>query len=193
MTRTSQHLLTKVLPAVVDYETAETQLSEAHNRDSDPGSWETQGQAAKRRAMELAIAIDGLADRAALELGTPKKDVRSNVQALCAYASGSVRDGCLDRVRAVAVAYRHDNVDDPSLPIKSEDDILSLGLGYGLDGYGVGKFSGVEVLVRETNGPTYKFAGDAPIAIAGWLRYLAANGVPVTAAPERICGLEMPR
>ena len=37
---------------------------------------------------------------------------------------------------------------DTSLPISSINDVLVVGLGFGLDGYGVGKFGDVEVIVH---------------------------------------------
>lgn len=33
---------------------------------------------------------------------------------------------------------------DPTLPITSDNDVLVVALGYGPDGYGVGKFDGEE-------------------------------------------------
>jgi len=188
---TVHHWLHSVLPAVADYEAAEAALSEAFGEDKQQPHWEPQAYTAKRRAAELAIAIDGLADRAALDLNRSKKAIRTAVSAECNWPDGTARTGCLDRVRAVAVAYRHKVVDDPTLPISSEQDILVVGLGYGLDGYGVGKFGGVEVLVREKNGTSWKFMGDAPIALAGWLRFFAAEGV-TPPAPPTVCGIELP-
>lgn len=61
-------------------------------------------------------------------------------------------------MRGVANAYKHQNLSDPTLPITSDADVLVVGLGYGLDG--VGKFGGVEVIVRESAGPSLKFLGD---------------------------------
>jgi len=49
------------------------------------------------------------------------------------------RVGALERVRGVANAYKHQNLNDPKLPISSDADVLVVGSGYGVDGYGVGK------------------------------------------------------
>ena len=69
--------------------------------------------------------------------------------------------------------------------------MLVVGLGYGLDGWGVGKFGGVEVLVRETSGDTLKFLGDAPVSIAAWFNFLAAHGAVLPAGTFRCCGLQV--
>jgi hypothetical protein len=53
-----------------------------------------------------------------------------------------------------------------------EADVLVVGLGWGLDGWGVGKYGGVEVLVREHDGTKYKMLRDAPVSIAAWFKLL---------------------
>jgi hypothetical protein len=75
-------------------------------RDADPQSWITQGQQAKRRAAEVAIAIDGLADRAALALSLTPDEVRTQVSQRCILGTAH-RAVCIDRVCAVANAYKH--------------------------------------------------------------------------------------
>jgi len=40
--------------------------------------------------------------------------------------TGSVRAGCLERVRSVANAYKHENLSDPALPITSDATFLDL-------------------------------------------------------------------
>jgi hypothetical protein len=149
------HLLHNVLPAARDYEAAEDELSLAFNQNPDPTSWEQQGQHAKRRAAEVAIAIDGLVDRTAKALGLSKGKVRRQVA-----SDGFPRPECIERVRAVANAYKHAVLDDETLPITSESDVLATGPGYGVDGYGLGKISGVEVLVHQKNGKQRKFLAD---------------------------------
>ena len=57
------HLTHNVLDAAADYETAEQQLTRAYNADQTLDAWQTEARKAKCRAAELAIAIDGLADR----------------------------------------------------------------------------------------------------------------------------------
>jgi hypothetical protein len=85
---------------------AESELSAAFARDPYPQSWLVQGQQAKRRAAEVAIAIDGLADRAGSALGLTPDEVRSLVGLHCVIGSAH-RPGCIDRVCAVANAYKH--------------------------------------------------------------------------------------
>jgi hypothetical protein len=63
-------------------------------------------------------------------------------------------------------------------PVASESDILATGAGYGIGGYGIGKFGGVEVLVTERNGTVRKFLGDVPWAISGfWIPCGAGYGI----------------
>lgn len=103
----------------------------------------------------------------------------------------SMRGGAHDRVRGVANAYKHQKLTDPTLPIASDADILVIGLGYGLDGWGVGKFGGVEVLVKERGGTSWKFLGDAPVAISAWFRFLAAKGATLPPGPYSLWGLQL--
>ena len=174
---TVDHLLKEVLAAAHEYDVAEGELSKAYRADPTPAAWEDAARVAKRRACFLAIAIDGLADRCKNELGLSLAHIRSDVSALCCWpGTCASRTDAVARIRGVANAYKHQNLSDPSLPIASEADILVVGLGYGRDGWGVGKFGGVEVLVRETAGDTYKFLGDAPVVIAAWFMFLAQKG-----------------
>lgn len=186
------HLIQNVLAAARDYEAAERDLTAAFQADNDPAAWEAEARTAKRRAAEVAIAIDGLAERCKAELGLSLTQIRTDVSSLCTWpGSGSPRAGALDRVRGVANAYKHQNLSDPSLPISSDADVLVVGLGYGLDGFGVGKFSGVEVLVRETGGTTYKFMGDLPVAIAAWFKFLAQHGATLPSGSFQLFGLQL--
>jgi hypothetical protein len=185
-----EHLIYDVMPAARDYETAENQLSEAFERTKDIAKCPAAVHEAKRRAFEVAVAIDGLTDRAHLRLELYKNQIRRQVTALCEI-NGVKRDRCLDRVRAVANAYKHFRVDDQSLRIASIKDIRAEGLGYGLEGYGVGKFSGVEVLVRERGGVHWKFLGDVPWSIAGWFRFLRGRGATFPADHYDTCGLQV--
>lgn len=185
---TLDHMLHNVLPAAQDYERAEKGLSAAFARDPDPQSWHVEGQLAKRRAAEVAIAIDGLADRAASALGLKPDDVRAQAAQHCVIGSAH-RPGCIDRVCAVANAYKHSGPLRAKHPIASESDVLATGAGYGIDGYGVGKDGGVEVLVNQRDGEIWKFLGDVPWAIAGWCRFLNSHGVGVPAEDYVVCGL----
>jgi hypothetical protein len=190
LTDTLAHLLNNVIPAARDYEQAEYELTRAVERDADPNSWAEEGQRAKRCAAEVAIAIDGLADRAASALSLTADEVRAQVAHRCVI-SGATRPGCIDRVCAVANAYKHAGPLRPKHPINSESDVLATGAGYGIDGYGVGKYSGVEVLVNQKDGTTCKFLGDVPWSISGWFRFLADHGAPATTTNYIVCGLEV--
>jgi hypothetical protein len=182
------HLLTNVLPAAHDYDRAENELSAAFDQNPDPAHWATAGQHAKRRAAEVAVAIDGLTDRAANDLGTTPENVRNAVVPYCTIG-GVARPGSIERVCAVANAYKHAGPLRGKHPIASESNILATGAGYGIDGYGVGKFGGVEVLVTERDGTVRKFLGDVPWAIAGWFQFLAAQGAAVPPDEYRVCGI----
>ena len=185
-----EHLLHNVLPAAVDYIAAEDALSIAHKVSLSAVGWEIEARLAKRRAAELAIAIDGLPDRCKQELGLAVVQIRATVATLCAFpGTTSLRPGSLERVRGVANAYKHENLSDPTLPITSDADILVVGLGYGLEGFGVGKPGGVEVLVRDKNRISWKFLGDAPTTIAAWFSYLVSRGAVVPAGPHYFGGL----
>jgi len=73
---TVDHLLNDVLPAAGDYEEAENVLTAAFSADQQPAAWAKEASEAKRRASQLAVAIDGLADRAALELSVKLDEAR---------------------------------------------------------------------------------------------------------------------
>lgn len=178
------HLLTNVLPAADEYAEAERQLSEAFNQDKNPASWKAAADRAKRRASDLAVAIDGLTDRAHIATSASKTSIRKSVGDLCVWPGGDTpRTGALERVRAIANAYKHQELTDASLPICSERDVLALGAGFGVDGWGVGKFGGVEILITDKSGKTWKFLGDAVVSIAAWFRFLNASGITLPADP----------
>lgn len=178
------HLLTNVLPAADEYAEAERQLSEAFSQDENAANWKAAADRAKRRASDLAVAIDGLTDRAHIATGTSKTAIRKSVGDLCLWPGGeSPRTDALERVRAIANAYKHQELTDTSLPISSERDVLALGAGFGVDGWGVGKFGGVEVLITDKSGKTWKFLGDAVVSIAAWFRFLNAAGISLPTDP----------
>jgi hypothetical protein len=77
------------------------------------------------------------------------------------------------------------------LPITSASDVLMLGLGYSLEFYGIGKFGGVEVIVRDKSGQQWKFLGDAPAAVGAWLRFLSGHGATLPSGPHQVCGLQL--
>ena len=188
LVKTVDHLQNHVLPALAEYDAAEANLSKAHAS----GSWDAEAIAAKRKAAELAVAIDGLTDRVNLELGIPLKEIRSEVSARCAWpGSTAVRTESFERVHGVANAYKHLTLDDKRHVITSFDDVLAVGLGYGLDGFGVGKFSGVEVLVKDKSGNTRKFLGDVPAVLNGWCRYLREKGAALPNQIHRVLGVDI--
>jgi hypothetical protein len=175
-------------------------LSRAYVADPTPAMWETAARGAKRQAYNLAVAIDGLTDRCAEDLGRSKPSIRASVAKFCVWPGTSYkRPICLERIRGVANAYKHRKVDDPNLPIFSEDDVLVVSLGYGLEVYGVGKMGFPEVLVRSpedkknpsTQITEWKFLGDVPPGIHGWMRFLTDHGVMFSNGPYRVCNLQV--
>lgn len=91
----------------------------------------------------------------------------------------------------MATVYKHKIASDPTLSVDSDDDVLVVGLGYGLDGYGVGKFGGVEVLVRERSGEMHKFLGDVPVAIYAWFQLLRLRGAELPSQTYSVCGKQV--
>jgi hypothetical protein len=121
---TVDHLIGKVIPAARDYNDAEMALTAAFAAaDNDQSKCQTECETAKRRAAEVAVALDGLAYRAGQALGFKPNDIRAQVAPLCAI-NGVVRQGCVDRVCAVANAYKHSLLNDPKHPIRSDADVL---------------------------------------------------------------------
>jgi hypothetical protein len=180
------------MPAALEYGEAEAALSRAYKGDRTPANWEVAARTAKRKAAELAIAIDGLTDRASKEIGLSKTNVRGKIAALCFWPrTSTLRQGSAERVHGVANAYKHQVLTDPKLPISSESDILVVGLGYGLDGFGVGKSGGVEVLIRESAGRTFKYLGDAPTVIGAWFTLLRAEGATLPSVTRIAFGLQV--
>jgi hypothetical protein len=124
--KTLDHLLTNVLEAASDYWAAEEALSLAQHA----GDWAKEAKTAKRKAAELAIAIDGLSDRASREAHIPVDEVRVAVSALCFWAGSlDVRRLAFESVHGVANAYKHLSLDKISHVIASFDDALAVGLG----------------------------------------------------------------
>lgn len=187
-----EHLTYNVLPAAADYMAAEDSLTRAHGENSTPVAWEAEARLAKRRAAELAIALDGMPERCILDIGQSRSHILTQIGMRCVWpGTNFLRSGCIERIRGVANAYKHENLSDPTLPIGSSSDVLVVALGYGLDGFGVGKFSGVEVLVREKSATSWKFLGDAPTAIAAWFHFLNSNGAALPSGPFSVCGLHV--
>ena len=187
--RALDHLLKNVLPAADEYDSAEKALSAAFSAaGGDQVTCQTESNTAKRRAADVAVAIDGLADRAAAALGITPNAIRAQVSALCAIET-NLREECIDRVCAVANAYKHDDLRDPKHPIRSDDDVLVVGAGYGIDGHGLGKFSGIEVMVHQTNGEQRKVLADVPYSIAGWIAFFKQHGTNLPSGEIYVCGM----
>src|SRR5262245_9481794 len=173
-------LMAKVIPAARNYHEAEYALTFAFNRYYDESRCRSEADTAKRRATEVAIEIDGLADRAARALGLTADIVRSQVGQMSAIR-GVPRDRCVDRVRAVAYAYRH--------PMRFSRDILVVGPGFGIDSYGMGKFSGLEVMVYQEGDTKRKFLADVPHSIAGWFTFLRSHSANLPTSRIIVCGI----
>jgi hypothetical protein len=188
LTDTLDHMMSNVLAAASEYQAAEDGLSQTHQA----GISGEKATTAKRKAAELAVAIDGLTDRASLESNTAIDKIRAEVSALCFWpGSNIVRREAFERVHGVANAYKHSKLNKATHVINSFEDVLIVGLGVGLDGFGVGKFSGVEVLVRDKTGTSWKFLGDAPTVICAWFRYLGNAGAALPSSTYHACGIQV--
>ena len=182
------HLLNNVLPAVAEYQAAEDNLSSAHTI----GPSTEEENMAKRKAAELAVAIDGLSDRAHLELKISLETIRTEISALCVWpGTQTMRPEAFQRIYGVANAYKHSVLTKKMHVINSFDDVLVVGLGFGLDGFDVGKCSGVEVLVKDKQGTSWKFLGDAPTVISAWFRYLHSNNAMIPDQTFKVCGVQV--
>lgn len=165
---TKHHLLTDVLKAVADYEIAELSLSKGYSQTQPAELWQPLAEEAKRRAAQAAVSIDGLVDRFALEFGISKTGTRIRIEEYC--SKNLLRPGALGRIAAVANAYKHLRLDDERHPIKSWNDVLVVGAGFGEDQFGVGKLGGVEVLIKASEtGETFKFLGDVPSVLQAFV------------------------
>lgn len=186
------HLIHNVLPSARDYDAAELALSQAYARDPSPAAWEAEARAAKRHAAHVAIAVDGLTDRCLTELGLSKEAIRDAVSKLCLWPGTKFpRPDAIDRIRGVANAYKHENLADKTLPITSDRDILVVGVGWGVEAWGVGKWGGVEVIVHDKTGTQWKFMGDAPVAVNAWFSFLKAHGATLPTDPGKVCGVQL--
>ncbi|MBT9288263.1 hypothetical protein [Prosthecodimorpha staleyi] len=189
--RSVDQLIDNVLPAAADYFMAEQELSAVYAAaTNDLSACGGEAAKAKRLAAQVAIAIDGLADRAGHALQLKPNAVRQQVGPLCSLGTAQ-RAGCIERVRAVADAYQHDHLSNPQHPITSNDDVLVVAPGFGIDGYGVGKWDGVEVLVHQINGELWKVLGDVPAAVHGWFHFFLIHGAKQTTSEISVCGLRV--
>jgi len=186
VSRTTDFLLDFVLPAADDYLAAENALSQAFAAAQNVALCQLQANLAIRRACEVAIAIDGLTDRAHIETAQSMAVIRASVDTL-SVINGNQRQDAFARVSAAANAYKHSNLANPRHPITSFGNILAVGAGYGIDGYGIGKYADVEVILTQNNGTQRKFLGDVPYSIRGWLSYLQLNGATLPTATITVC------
>lgn len=137
---TAKFFTTMVLPAFRDFKAADLAMDDVLRKQGPDTDDVAQAKlSVLRQASNCAIAIDGLRDRWAKEIGLKRKDIDSLVAPFCTFEDGSMRADCLKRIRGTANAFKHAVVDDPDLPIASEDGVVVLGRGFGLDGFGVGK------------------------------------------------------
>lgn len=81
----------------------------------------------------------------------------------------------------MANAYKHAGPLRSKHPVASESNILAAGAGYGIDGSGIGKFGGVEVLVTERGGSVRKLLGDVPWAICRMVSISCGTGHDIAA------------
>ena len=102
-----------------------------------------------------------------------------------------MRTKSLERVSGVANAYKHSILEYERHPIDSFESVLAVGLGYGLDGFGVGKYGGVEVITKDKSGESWKFLGDAATTISAWLRFLLSRGAKPPADPISVFRIEI--
>ena len=188
VTQTTAFLFDYVLPAAADYFAAEQALSQAYNATKNLANCQLAANLAIRRACEACVAMDGLTDRAHIETGQSLTAIRAAIDPLCTI-NGYHRADAFVRVSAAANAYKHSDLSNPRHPISSFGNILAVGLGFGLDGFGIGKYSGVEVILTLSNGQQRKMLGDIPYAARGWLSYLQANGAALPPAPITVCNV----
>ena len=188
--QTTAFLFDFVLLATDDYLAAEGLLSQAYAATQNMANCQREANLAIRRACEASIALDGLTDRAHIETKQQMNAIRATVDSLCV-VNGYHRQGAYVRVGATANAYKHSSLSNPRHPITSFGNIVAVGPGYGIDGYGIGKFSGVEGILTQTNGPQRKLLGDIPYSVRGWLLYLQANGAVLPTTPIAVCNLRV--
>jgi hypothetical protein len=166
-----------VVPEIDDYLDAEKSLSLAYAALSELGACRTEADRAVRRACTAAIALDGLVDRLSNATGRKRPSIEAEVDRLAFWAKGQPpREGAVARVCALANAYKHEVLTYSKHPFKSFYEVAAVGLGYGLDGFGVGKMGGPEVLVPNESGEKRKFLGDVHVVDKAWKRLFASKG-----------------
>jgi len=184
---TVHYLEREVLSAAADYAAVEGDLDFAFT----PADQIDLRRLVKRRAYELAVAINGLTKCAADELGIPVAAVRQQVADFCAWPDGTLRDGCFGRVQKAADVFESFNLTDPSLLIDSDSDILVVTCGHDVDRRVVWRDNKEKVLFRNGGSAIWKFAGDAVITLRGWYRYLHIQGAALPPLPAEICNIRL--
>ncbi len=78
------------------------------------------------------------------------------------HANGSATRS-IERLCAIANAYKHDGPLRAKYPSPPDQDILSAGAGWGVDAYGTGKYDAVEVLGTLRDGAVKNVMTDADV------------------------------
>jgi hypothetical protein len=183
-------LIRDVLGDAAEYDEAEIVLSRAFAADARPIGRESAARDAWRKACHLAIGIEGLNGRAAIDLGRGIRHIRLDIRARCQSPSGSPRPISAALIRAVADAHKHQDLTRFPHPVASDRDMVIVGQGFGAGDFGAGKWNGVpEVVIRDTAGPEWKFMAEAPIVIATWFRFLADHGAALPCLSYTVCNV----
>jgi hypothetical protein len=188
MTSAFSHFLNFCLPACHDYEKAEADLSKASANAKTESDWSEAGLNAVRQAFIASVAIEGLYERAMEDYQIKSKLKLMNViGAYAKFPGGANRPDSVQRVSSVANAYKHAKLNAPHHVIERSNQVLSAGSGYGIDGFGVGKFSGIEVLINTNDGKVRKFMGDLPCVMRGWARFFFDKGLVPSDNSVSVC------
>jgi hypothetical protein len=189
------HLIRDVLADAAEYDKAETVLSRAFAADPRPIGWESAARDAWRKACHLAIGIEGLNERAAIDLGRGIRHIRLDIRARCQSPGGSPRPISAALIRAVADAYKHQDLSKFPYPIASDRDTVVVLPDFGVQDFGAGDFRAgksngdPEVVIRDTAGRKWKFMSEAPIVVAAWFRFLADHGAALPCLPYTVCNV----
>ena len=188
-----KHLVEDVLPRVREYVEAENRLTEAFIRHRSEEHCAAEIADARRKASDLAVAIDGLADRCERDHMMSRPEALVAVRPLCSYWDGGGTCPALDVIRAVAVGYKHFSIRDQSLGISTYEQVQARSTGFGQGGFGLGKFGGVpETTVTYNEGDRLeKFLSVVPAALRGWTRFLHSQGVEIPFESMEVFGIEI--
>lgn len=180
----------RVLPTAIDYEIAEIALSEAIEEGSEAVVHNARREVL-RRGMQLASAIQNFVDYTLDAAGFSSKSVLiERLDQLTWFEPGGDLRACFWRLNAAANVEKHSGRKSDRI-IRDENDVLVVGAGFGVDGFGVGKFGGEELLLNSSDGKTYKFIGDAAAALLAGARYLTEAGYPPELPSHPILGVDL--